>query len=1430
MSYLKTSILAFILIISIANAITLPTGDNAELTLLPGTDEHPLFQYRGTEINAEIIETDSGNFVNLDFNSAGIAGELGSPQLPVLHRIIQIPFDCSPRIRVQNIETVSYNLLDFGIVNQIIPRQAPIPKIRGYEPEFELAEDVYDSDRYIFERKVEIIDVQIARNYRIALLEIRPVNYNPATGDIEVIQSMEFGLEFPGADISETRRIKERYSSKAYDTAIKPLIANPHAWEPRWLPDVNALGYLIITGSSYTAGTDELAHWKSRKGYSVKVRTATSLGGTTTGIRNWILAEYDTATIAPTFVLLIGDVGDVPRYTGSASGSATDTPYGNMDGSGYIPELFVGRISPDNVTQFNHFIDRIIDYEHYNIPSGHDDFPNKACFLASDDPSYWSLAEATHRYAVQTHFGPAGFTCDTIKAHSDPLAGIHAIQAINDGRMIVNYSGHGGYYSWEAPEMDASDVEGLTNYGEYPFVISNACITGSYHLSECFGETWIRQMDKGAIGFLGASNNSYWDEDDEMERRMYDDTFGDEYYFMAGMMLRSLYGVYLEYSSSANYYYDIYNLLGDPSVALWFRAPNALSASHPSTIGISENVSVNVTSGGSPVSDALVCITNDENVHSVGYTNSSGNVTLGTMGSDVGDTLWVTATAYNKIPYEGVIVVGGSGPWLSIDDVTTDDPDGDNDDIIDIGEDIDFTIALTNTGSEDASSVTGRLRSANPAVTRIDSVKSYGNINVGAVVSNGTPFVCQFAPSLGDGEIVQMTLFANDPTDTSWNLNFTVEIASPMTAYNSHSIDDPAGDGDHYAEPGEDIELEVNIENNGGETARFMMLALTTSDPYLTITSSSSGIDSISPGGVKTCNSPFELSIDAGCPTPRLAQVIISAADYRGPTSVDTFGITIGQAGFADDCESGSGGWDIVSHWNISTRRRNTPTHAWYSGIDGLFMHHDTTDAILITPVIITPDTPRLTFWHYYFTEHSYDSCFVDYSTDGGSSWYRLGGYNGPAGNWEFGYHNLSTRAITPGEPIEFRFTQTADTYVHAEGWYIDDISLQPADYAYAGAGQVDPTAGNTAIEFHFRVTIASPASYAPSNVRVFIDGTPYSMSFTGEGDLTDDGVIYEYSTYLPVGSHNYHFEFNTASTSYRYPQSGEIDGPFVSAPFYEFDIGYSASGLTPIGERDDWEYGTPSYGPSSVPIGTNCWATNINGDYSDSSKSRLVLGELDLSEIEAPFLCFYHWYRNQGADTPMFHDGCNVKISTDGDPANAFIVHPQYGYDGTASQYNHFVDWQTVYGDDDIGNFWQFEAIDLTPWSGETVTVYFDFGSSSANTEAGWYINNVYLLGAETIGVIGDQTTEKPDRIALRAHPNPFNSVVELEILNQPEGHLELKIYDIAGRLVDDLSSVIADGEKTIRWDAAGRPGGIYFARLKAGKKSASIPIIYLK
>jgi flagellar hook assembly protein FlgD len=60
---------------------------------------------------------------------------------------------------------------------------------------------------------------------------------------------------------------------------------------------------------------------------------------------------------------------------------------------------------------------------------------------------------------------------------------------------------------------------------------------------------------------------------------------------------------------------------------------------------------------------------------------------------------------------------------------------------------------------------------------------------------------------------------------------------------------------------------------------------------------------------------------------------------------------------------------------------------------------------------------------------------------------------------------------------------------------------------------------------------------------------------------------------------------------------------------------------------------------------------------------------------------------------------------------------------------------------------------------------------------------------------------------------------------------HVRIAIYDVAGRLVEDLvNETKAAGEYVVEWDAGSLASGIYFYRLRAGNTTLTKKMVFLK
>ncbi len=83
--------------------------------------------------------------------------------------------------------------------------------------------------------------------------------------------------------------------------------------------------------------------------------------------------------------------------------------------------------------------------------------------------------------------------------------------------------------------------------------------------------------------------------------------------------------------------------------------------------------------------------------------------------------------------------------------------------------------------------------------------------------------------------------------------------------------------------------------------------------------------------------------------------------------------------------------------------------------------------------------------------------------------------------------------------------------------------------------------------------------------------------------------------------------------------------------------------------------------------------------------------------------------------------------------------------------------------------------------------------------------------------------------------YPNPFNPVTTVSFVISSAGGrpaiVTLKVYDVLGREVAELANGrMATGIHTIRWNASGYPGGVYYYRLMAGEFSQTRKMMLVK
>lgn len=672
-------------------------------------------------------------FASLAILEGQVMSQVGLPALPVIRRMVEIPPGSQVDVRLELAGPPQLRLVaGLGLPDRVAPVQQPVPKLPGAERNRPLDIDraFYDADQFWPAEVVELVDRVSVDGHEYAVIEARPVRYNPAQGLLSLWTAARLIVESRGGEVCRPPAGTASASALTRGLALNTL-APPPACGPAALETAAsgpAEGMLVIVHDSFHASLAGFVDWKEKTGWKVVVRKTSEIAdGTPTDseVKQVIQQAYDTWNNPRLgYLLLVGDTDFTPIRWGNGGGNSqvTDNWYACLSGTDYLPDIAVSRISVRTEQQAAAVIDKIMTYEQAAFPGS--GWVKKAGFIGTSDGGHISLIEGTHNWCIDSFYTPNGYaatswshgsaSCDrhynTFNADTSEIAA-----SINEGRSMVNYSGHGGNNSWQGPtshgSYDTDDVRNNTNDGMYPWVIANACVTGSLADNECFAETWQRVPNKGAIAYLGASNNSYWDEDDYFQRRLHTRSFPmDSTPPLATVNNQAKIDLYNHYGDTGTvaYYFDMYNLLCEPSLTMWTRPPRTLDVQFDQELPAgSSELTVTVRRGGSPAEGRLVAARKkDEGILAAGYTNPAGVAVLQlTPAPLIPGPLEVTVTGHDDRPFLGTSeVIPMDGPWLRLKAHSVDDAAAlcDADGVPDIGENALFTVTVENIGSEPA--------------------------------------------------------------------------------------------------------------------------------------------------------------------------------------------------------------------------------------------------------------------------------------------------------------------------------------------------------------------------------------------------------------------------------------------------------------------------------------------------------------------------------------------------------------------------------------------------------------------------------------------------------------------------------------------------------------------------------------------------------
>jgi hypothetical protein len=180
---------------------------------------------------------------------------------------------------------------------------------------------------------------------------------------------------------------------------------------------------------------------------------------------------------------------------------------------------------------------------------------------------------------------------------------------------------------------------------------------------------------------------------------------------------------------------------------------------------------------------------------------------------------------------------------------------------------------------------------------------------------------------------------------------------------------------------------------------------------------------------------------------------LLTAKDDAGNASDATVSATTlaGSEIFFDDMESGSAKWTANAPWAITTETPHSSSRSWSDSPFGIYSNSGDASIVSTSFSLVGTSSPKLSFWTRYGLETNFDFGYVYVSPNGGSTWTELARLTGASA---FKPVVLDLAAYTSSSNVRLRFRMKSDSFVGAEGWYMDDVLVSAADTTAPAAPQ----------------------------------------------------------------------------------------------------------------------------------------------------------------------------------------------------------------------------------------------------------------------------------------------------------------------------------------------------------------------------------------
>ncbi|MFN0174750.1 MAG: C25 family cysteine peptidase [Saprospiraceae bacterium] len=912
-----------------------------------------------TDIDKTQVSTPEGEAFVIGFQDGTLLLEAGAPDLNKFATSLLIPNTGNMAVEIiasdfRDIPNMAVAPSKGNLLRKVDP--ATVPFSYGTH---------YEHDAFFPGRLADLQQPFVMRDLRGQALWIYPVQYNPITKMLRVYSNITLRVYNTGGQGQNERNPnRERVISRPFKQLYQKLFLN---YDESFLSETRneetPEQMLVIAKDELIPQLEQYVAWKRQMGIHTTVVPASEVGGTPASMYDFVKNYYTAHNIS--YLLLVGDEYALTPMVRPGSNYSCDNCLGYMEGEDHYPEVFVGRFHAANAAELDIMMNRNLGYEKTPLADtlnnwcatgmastsnegqgiGDDNQADyeqgnewKAKHLADGFEKYWEFYDGNHAGISPT---PGDESADK---DGNPV-NTELVSLMNTrGITIYNYTGHGWEQGLASGNFNTQAVSTLRNQHRYPIVIAVACCAGNFTNNgggDCLGEAMQRAGDQatgeawgGIAGFYSSDFQSWappMEGQDGMNQYLVD---ADGITLDPNIGAMATYGNALmiaAYGQGGIDMADTWNPFCDPTTVPRTALPLALSASHQSGLIIGTS-SLEVACD---VEGAMVSLFWQGQTLAVG-TVAGGIALLQFPSLDNVGELTVTATHFNRIPYQGVIVVSpAAGAYVINEALVLDDAAGNNNQKADYGETIALNLTLNNLGDQIANATSATLETSDLNVNITDNTEIFGDISAGTLIEKLAAFAFTVNDDVADGHNVVFNLKIEFNSGQTYQSNLTVNLNAPTLELGAFLIQDTqGGDGDNRLESGEVALITIKNLNVGNSQSSDAIGQLSTDSPWLSIGPAVS-LGSLDPL-TGTADAVFEVTVANNAPQAVSANFnyLVNAGNYAAQADFGPYAINAILETFETQ-NYNSYPWDLGGNkpWFITPSSAYTGTYSSRSGI-----------------------------------------------------------------------------------------------------------------------------------------------------------------------------------------------------------------------------------------------------------------------------------------------------------------------------------------------------------------------------------------------------------------------------------------------------------------------------------------------------------------